>query len=963
MCQLGTLQLGTLLLGILLLGILLLGIAAEPSRAQTCTPDAQTLCLQAQRFAVSVTWTDFSDRSGVGTGVSLTEDAGYFWFFRPGNVELVVKVLDGRGANGHFWFFFGGLSTVGYELEVTDTATGEQRIYRNRPGELRSLADVRAFPLGSPLSAGDLGEVPAEYLGSPPRPVVDKVSSECSPSDTRLCLQGGRFQVEVDWVNPLAGDVEGPAQAVDLTPDAGYFWFARPGNVEIVVKVLDGRLVNGDFWVFWGALSNLDYEIRVTDTRSGQVRQYRNPRGRLASGADNHAFVPSANPPLAAHINEPAVDDQEISAFDVHIETDPFADPDPGDTHYCSDFEILHLDADTLQPLERAWVAPCVIGAERVHIHLGDGRFEGSFALRQSLLPEAVYLLRLRHVDSTGLAGPWAERRFRTQPQTGVRALEVADLVVNDALSWRSLDGEPVVLPGSEAAEVVLEGPPPVRFLTLRGLDGSSNQVDDAPPLARHEPLRVRLAAGSAALQLPATDLTVTDSGGETHTIFLPAVDLPAGQSQVFWVSSNGSTYHGQAPQRIPRFTELARSSPVPWQVMQPGYQVEIVSEGFQLPVNLAFLPPAELAEQDAAGVEPSDPWFYVTELYGNVKLVRRDGSVEDFATDLLNFNPTGNFPGSGEMGVSGLAVHPETGDVYVALVYAQDPTSPNPIFRPRVVRFEGVHHARHDAEPVTVLDLATTAQSPSHQISNLSFGPDGKLYVHLGDAARPFDSQNLERFTGKILRLEPDGTAAVDNPFYDESDGLTATDYLYAYGFRNPFGGAWRAADGVHYQVENGPSVDRFARVDAGQNYGWGTPGIPGNELMEIGAIYNWPIAHAPVNLAFVQAETFEGSGFPAAKQDHAFVTESGPTWAPGPMIRGKRIVEFVLDANGGLVAGPLPLIEYNGSGRSTAVGLAAGPDGLYFSDFYRDVPSVSGPAGAIERGSRILRVRYIQD
>ena len=175
----------------------------------------------------------------------------------------------------------------------------------------------------------------------------------------------------------------------------------------------------------------------------------------------------------------------------------------------------------------------------------------------------------------------------------------------------------------------------------------------------------------------------------------------------------------------------------------------------------------------------------------------------------------------------------------------------------------------------------------------------------------------------------------------------------MYAYGFRNPFGGGWRAADGKHYEVENGPSVDRLAQVNPGVNYGWNNT----DASMMINAIYNWPTAHAPVNLAFIESPTFGGSQFPASKLDHLFVSESGPTYAAGAQANGKRIVEFVLDANGNRVSGPNTLVQYSGTGRGTVVGLAAGPDGLYFTDFYED----SGANGPTAAGARILRVRYV--
>ena len=60
--------------------------------------------------------------------------------------------------------------------------------------------------------------------------------------------------------------------------------------IEVVLKVLDGRPVNGKFWVFYGALSNVEYTLTVTDTQTGVEKTYFNPLGRLASVADTGAF-------------------------------------------------------------------------------------------------------------------------------------------------------------------------------------------------------------------------------------------------------------------------------------------------------------------------------------------------------------------------------------------------------------------------------------------------------------------------------------------------------------------------------------------------------------------------------------------------------------------------------------------------------------------------------------------------
>jgi hypothetical protein len=57
-----------------------------------------------------------------------------------------------------------------------------------------------------------------------------------------------------------------------------------------VVKFLDGRPVNNKFWLFYGALSNVESTLTVTDTQTGKVRTYKNPSGRFASVADTEAF-------------------------------------------------------------------------------------------------------------------------------------------------------------------------------------------------------------------------------------------------------------------------------------------------------------------------------------------------------------------------------------------------------------------------------------------------------------------------------------------------------------------------------------------------------------------------------------------------------------------------------------------------------------------------------------------------
>lgn len=254
-----------------------------------CAPAADHLCLQGGRYQVDAFWRDFQGGTGRGTAVSLTPDTGYFWFFDPANVEVVLKVLDGSGVNGHRWVFYGALSSVEYALTVTDTQTGAVRRYVNPPGTLASVGDTSAFgPNGATPSA--LSTFVSNDSSTPmsPQSRTSGPIDACVPSATRLCLNGGRFAVGIAWKD-FQGNT-GVGTAVTLSRDTGYFWFFDPANVEAVAKVLDGRSLNDKFWVFYGALSSVEYTLTVTDTETGVTKSYKNPSGRLASVADTNAF-------------------------------------------------------------------------------------------------------------------------------------------------------------------------------------------------------------------------------------------------------------------------------------------------------------------------------------------------------------------------------------------------------------------------------------------------------------------------------------------------------------------------------------------------------------------------------------------------------------------------------------------------------------------------------------------------
>jgi hypothetical protein len=105
------------------------------------------LSLLDGRFEVSVDFLNqhSGDEAGLGRAVAGTNNAGYFWFFTQDNLELVVKMIDARPFDGHFWVFWTGLSDVKYNIEVKDTETGETWEFHNPAGKVGGGADTSAF--------------------------------------------------------------------------------------------------------------------------------------------------------------------------------------------------------------------------------------------------------------------------------------------------------------------------------------------------------------------------------------------------------------------------------------------------------------------------------------------------------------------------------------------------------------------------------------------------------------------------------------------------------------------------------------------------------------------------------------------------------------------------------------------------------------------------------------------------
>lgn len=132
-----------------------------------------------------------------------------------------------------------------------------------------------------------------QFLPAPGSTLADAGTTGChnAPDATRVFLHRGRFEVEATWRD--FADRTGTAWVAPPASDgSALFWFFSPDNWELMVKVLDGCGLNGRFWVFHAATTNVEYTLTVTDTVTGQVRRYDNPLGRRAPAVtDTEAFA------------------------------------------------------------------------------------------------------------------------------------------------------------------------------------------------------------------------------------------------------------------------------------------------------------------------------------------------------------------------------------------------------------------------------------------------------------------------------------------------------------------------------------------------------------------------------------------------------------------------------------------------------------------------------------------------
>jgi sugar lactone lactonase YvrE len=267
-------------------------------RGSMCRSDS--LCLDGDHFSLALSVKDpRQGTTGAGLPIPQNDLFGYFSVpdltGNPDNPEVFVKLLDGRPVNGRYWVFYGGLTDLEYSLAVTNDRTGHVVSYRKEPYGFCGGADTSAFEeaLHAPVIDDSLRHVRmAAASGERSTAHVGERAQTACASD-ELCFNGARFVVKLTATDPRTGS-RGEGLSIPQSDLFGYFALpgltGNPENPEVFVKLLDGRQVNGRFWVFYGGLTDFGYTLTVTDRQTGATRTYEKAPYLLCGGADTGAF-------------------------------------------------------------------------------------------------------------------------------------------------------------------------------------------------------------------------------------------------------------------------------------------------------------------------------------------------------------------------------------------------------------------------------------------------------------------------------------------------------------------------------------------------------------------------------------------------------------------------------------------------------------------------------------------------
>lgn len=226
------------------------------------------------------------------------------------------------------------------------------------------------------------------------------------------------------------------------------------------------------------------------------------------------------------------------------------------------------------------------------------------------------------------------------------------------------------------------------------------------------------------------------------------------------------------------------------------GFSDTTVASGLTSPTSHAHAP---------------DGRIFVSEQGGKLRVVKNGALL---ATPFVTLTVSS----TGERGLLGVAFDPNFGTNNYVYVYY---TATSPSIHNRISRFTASGDIAVAGSEFVVIDLPTLSSATNHNGGSIRFGPDGKLYVGVGDNANGANAQSFNTLLGKFLRLNADGTIPSDNPFLASTSNQNQA--IWAVGLRNPFTFAFHPTSGRLFINDVG--LNTFEEIDegiSGANYGW---------------------------------------------------------------------------------------------------------------------------------------------
>jgi glucose/arabinose dehydrogenase len=226
------------------------------------------------------------------------------------------------------------------------------------------------------------------------------------------------------------------------------------------------------------------------------------------------------------------------------------------------------------------------------------------------------------------------------------------------------------------------------------------------------------------------------------------------------------------------------------------------------------------------AGANMSSPTALAFAPDGRLFVCQQNGSLRVIKNGTLLGTPflTVSVNASGERGLLGVAFDPNFASNQFVYVYYT--TSAAPVHN-RVSRFTANGDVALAGSEVILLELDNLSGATNHNGGALHFGPDGKLYIAVGENASPANAQSLSNLLGKLLRINADGTIPADNPFLAQTTGRNRA--IWVLGLRNPFTFNFQPGTGRMFINDVGQNTtEEINDGAAGLNFGW--PNCEGN-------------------------------------------------------------------------------------------------------------------------------------